>query len=246
LKVLVVDIGGTNIKIATAELGPVKAPSGSALTPADLVKAVHALTESWEYDRVSIGYPGPVVEGKIVSEPHNLGEGWVEFDFEKAFARPVKVVNDAVLQAVGSYRGGRMLFLGLGTGLGSALVLNGSVEPMELGHLPYKKGRTYEDYLGKAGLELRGKKKWRKAVADVTERLRAALQVEDVVLGGGNAKLLKELPPGARLGSNANAITGGVELWKSAPSVAQPDAPRVTVSEDAGEPQAAASGRDPA
>lgn len=245
MKVLVVDIGGTNIKVAMADRGPFKAPSGPTLTPAGLIQAVRTLTESWDYECISIGYPGPVVNGRIVSEPHNLGEGWVGFDFERAFERPVKLVNDAVLQAVGSYRGGRMLFLGLGTGLGSALILNGSIEPMELGHLPYKKGRTYEDYLGRAGLLRRGKKRWRKAVADVTERLRAALQVDDVVLGGGNAKLLKTLPAGARLGANANAIIGGTELWKREPTVAQPDAPRVGSSEGASEPQAAANGRQP-
>jgi len=165
------------------------------------------------FDVVSIGYPGVVVRGKVVTEPVNLGRGWVNFNFKKAFGRPVRMVNDAAMQALGSYRGGRMLFLGLGTGLGSALVLDGVLEPMELAHLPYKKGQSYEDYIGKAGMKRSGKKKWRKHVRDVIERFRVALCVEDVVLGGGNAKLMKELPKGVRLGANANAFLGGYRLW---------------------------------
>jgi polyphosphate glucokinase len=164
---------------------------------------------------VSIGYPGPVLRGRPVSEPHNLGRGWVGFDYQAAFGCPVKLVNDAAMQALGSYKGGKMLFLGLGTGLGSTLIVDGIVEPMELGHLPYKKG-TYEDYVGLRGLEKRGKEKWRDSVADVVARLIAALEPDDVVLGGGNLKELKELPPGCRAGDNANAFLGGFRLWDEA------------------------------
>ncbi len=179
-----------------------------------MVAEVKKATSDWEYSAVSIGYPGPVLHGKVVSEPHNLGCGWVNFDFKKEFGHPVKLVNDAAMQALGSYRGGRMLFLGLGTGLGSAFIVEGILEPMELAHLPYKKGRTYEEYVGLHGLERIGKKKWRRAVADVVTRLKVALQAEYVVLGGGNAKLLKELPPDSELGKNTNALRGGFRLWK--------------------------------
>jgi len=174
---------------------------------------VRKATAGWSYDAVSIGFPGPVVHNKPVSEPHNLGPGWVGFSFRKAFGRPVRVVNDAVMQAIGSYRRGRMLFLGLGTGLGSALIIDGVLEPMELAHLPYKKGRTYEDYVGRKGLKRLGKKRWRRAVADVVTRLAAAFEANDVVIGGGNAKMLKELPAGVRIGKNANAFVGGFRLW---------------------------------
>ncbi len=170
--------------------------------------------KGWKYEAVSIGYPGPVVHSRIVSDPHNLGGGWVGFDFRKAFGKPVKVVNDAAMQALGSYQGGRMLFLGLGTGLGSALIVDGVIEPMELAHLPYKNGRTYEDYVGLAGLKRLGKKKWRKHVFDVVKQLKAGLQADYVVLGGGNARLLKKPPPGSRPGDNANAFRGGFRLWK--------------------------------
>jgi polyphosphate glucokinase len=180
---------------------------------------VHAVREAaadagWAFDAVSIGYPGAVLHGKPVSEPHNLGGGWVGFDFRRAFGRPVKVLNDAAMQALGSYRRGRMLFLGLGTGLGTALIVDGVLEPMELAHLPYKKGRTYEDYVGKKGLKRLGKRKWRRNVADVITRLRTALEVDDVVVGGGNEKLLKHLPEGVRLGRNANAFAGGFRMWR--------------------------------
>jgi polyphosphate glucokinase len=214
MKILVIDVGGTHVKVlATGRKTPIKIKSGPTLTPRRMVAAVKRVTDGWHYDAVSIGYPGAVMHGRPVHEPYNLGPGWVGFDFQRAFGKPVKVLNDAAMQALGSYRGGRMLFLGLGTGLGSALVVDGIVEPTELAHLPYKKGRTYEEYVGLRGLERLGKKKWRRAVEDVATRLKYALQTEDLVLGGGNAKLLKKLPPDSRLGSNANAFIGGFRLW---------------------------------
>jgi predicted NBD/HSP70 family sugar kinase len=216
VKILVVDVGGTHIKaIATGRKTPIKIPSGSDVTPRIMVRRLLTAVKGWDFDAVSIGYPGAVLHGKPVSDPHNLGKGWVGFNFRKAFGRPVKIVNDAAMQALGSYKRGRMLFLGLGTGLGSALICDGVLEPMELAHLPYKKGRTYEEYVGKKGLERMGKKKWRRHVEDVIERFRVALNVDDVVLGGGNAKLLKELPKGVRRGANANAFIGGFRLWTS-------------------------------
>jgi predicted NBD/HSP70 family sugar kinase len=178
-----------------------------------MVSKVKEAVAGWDYSVVSIGYPGPVKDGRPVKEPKNLGRGWVGFDFARAFGRPVRVLNDAAMQALGSYKKGRMLFLGLGTGLGSTLILDGVVAPMELAHLPYKNGKTYEQVVGKAGLERTGKKKWRKNVEDVTNRLRAALEVDEVVIGGGNAKLLKELPSGARAGKNGYAFVGGYRLW---------------------------------
>jgi polyphosphate glucokinase len=215
-KVLVIDIGGTHIKLlATGQKEAIKIPSGPEMTPRRMVTLVRRATAKWKYSAVSIGYPGPVLHGKPVSDPHNLAPGWVGFDFRKAFGRPVKLMNDAALQAIGSYKRGRMLFLGLGTGLGSALIVDGVVEPMELAHLPYKKGGTYEDYIGLRGLERLGKKKWRRYVADVVNRLKTALEADDVVLGGGNAKLLKALPAGARLGTNANAFRGGFRIWQA-------------------------------
>jgi polyphosphate glucokinase len=216
LKVLVVDIGGTHVKIQpTGQTGHREFPSGPEMTPRRMVAGVKKLASEWKYDAVSIGYPGVVVHNRPVAEPHNLGHGWIGFQFEKAFRCPVKLVNDAAMQALGSYKGGKLLFLGLGTGLGSAMVVDGIVEPMELGHLPYKKA-TYEDYVGLRGLEKRGKKKWRSQVRDVVERLIAALEPDDVVLGGGNVKKLKKLPPGCRPGDNANAFTGGFRLWEQA------------------------------
>jgi polyphosphate glucokinase len=216
MSVLVVDIGGTHVKLlATGYRTPVKIPSGRKMTPRKMVAAVRKAAAKWKYSRVSIGYPGPVLHGKPVSDPHNLGTGWVGFDFRKAFGRPVKLVNDAAMQAIGSYEGGRMLFLGLGTGLGSALIVDGVLEPMELAHLPYKNGRTYEDYIGLHGLERLGKKRWRRYVGDVVNRLKTALEADYVVIGGGNAKLLKDLPSGTRLGSNANAFRGGSRLWRT-------------------------------
>jgi len=216
MKILVIDVGGTNIKVlATGQKTPIKIPSGPELTPTLMVRRVCKAVKDWEYDAVSIGYPGAVLEGKPVSEPKNLGSGWVRFNFKKAFGCPVKMINDAAMQALGSYKHGRMLFLGLGTGLGSALIIDGVLEPMELAHLPYKKGRTYEEYVGKAGMKRSGKKKWRRHVLDVIERFRTALATDDVVLGGGNAKLLKKLPSGIRLGANENAFAGGYRLWKT-------------------------------
>ncbi len=231
-KILAIDIGGTNVKVlATGQEEVRKFPSGAELSAAQMVEGVLALTRDWEFDVVSIGYPGPVIADKPLIEPKNLAGGWVGFDFAARFGRPVKVINDAAMQALGSYEGGRMLFLGLGTGLGSALIIervhekgDGTcdfrgpvpffvIAPMELAHLPYKKGKTFEDYLGIRGLDRLGKKKWMKAVEDVVSRLKAALVADYVVLGGGNARRLETLPPGARLGDNSHAFLGGFRLW---------------------------------
>ncbi len=214
MNVLVIDIGGSNVKIlATGQDEPRRFPSGPTLTPTRMVAGVKKLARDWKYDVVSVGYPGPVLRNRPVAEPYNLGRGWVGFDFGAAFKRPVKVINDAAMQALGSYKGGKMLFLGLGTGLGSTMIVDGIIEPMEMGHLPYEKG-TYEDYVGERSLEKRGKKKWRRSVADVVSRLVAALEPDDVVIGGGNVKKLKELPKGCRVGDNANAFRGGFRLWE--------------------------------
>ena len=211
--VLVIDVGGTSVKIlAIGQPESRSFRSGSKLTPRRMVSGVKKLAADWTYDAVSIGYPGPVLSGRPSAEPVNLGRGWIAFDFAQAFGRPVKVMNDAAMQALGSYKGGKMLFLGLGTGLGTALIDNGVVKAMELGHLPYKKG-TYEDYVGRAGLECRGKKKWRRHVADVVERLTAALRPDDTVIGGGNVEKLNALPRRCRAGENANAFRGGFRLW---------------------------------
>jgi polyphosphate glucokinase len=213
MKVLVLDVGGTHVKmLATDQKTPQKFVSGPKMTAKLMVSTVKKLATDWNYDAVSIGYPGPVLHGHILHEPHNLGSGWVKFDFKKAFGCPVKVINDAAMQALGSYKGGSMLFLGLGTGLGSAMIVDGLLEPMELGHLPYRKA-TYEDYVGLRGLKRFGKKKWRKYVADVVERLASALEPDEIVLGGGNAKRLQQLPQGCCLGDNANAFVGGFRLW---------------------------------
>src|SRR5213080_3369971 len=215
LNVLVIDIGGTHVKVlATGQAQPREFPSGPTLTPKYMVSGVKKLTADWKYDVISIGYPGPVLRDRPVSEPWNLGKGWAGFDFEAAFKCPVKVVNDAAMQALGSYKGGKMLFLGLGTGLGSAMIVDGVVEPMELGHLPYKKA-TFEDYVGVRGLKKHGKKKWRRFVEDVVERLITALEPEDVVIGGGNVPKLKKLPPHCRAGDNINAFCGGFRLWQN-------------------------------
>lgn len=214
MNVLVIDVGGTHVKVlATGQPEEHKFGSGPAMTARQMVSGVRKITRDWSYDVVSIGYPGPVLQGHPIAEPHNLGGGWVEFDFEKAFQRPVKVVNDAAMQALGSYKHGKLLFLGFGTGLGSALVVNGLVEPMELSHLPYKKG-VFEDYVGVMALEKYGKRKWRQYAADVVNRLIAALEPDDVVIGGGNVKEFKEIPSRCRAGDNANAFLGGVRLWE--------------------------------
>lgn len=215
MNVLVVDIGGTHVKVrASRAIESRQFNSGPALLPKPMALHTQKITEDWSYDAVSIGYPGPVLRNRPIAEPHNLGLGWVGFDFEAAFERPVKLINDAAMQALGSYKGGKMLFLGLGTGLGSTMIVDSIVEPMELGHLPYKR-QTYEDYVGQRGLERMGKKKWRRNVADVVARLIAALEPDDVVLGGGNVRHLKKLPPGCRAGENANAFLGGFRLWEN-------------------------------
>jgi len=222
MNVLAVDVGGTHVKIlVSGQKEHREFPSGPTLTARQMVAGVRKLAKDWQYDVVAIGYPGPVLQNRPLAEPHNLGPGWVGFNFAAAFGRPVKIINDAAMQALGSYRRGKMLFLGLGTGLGSAMIANGIIEPMELGHLPYKKG-TYEDYVGLRGLEKRGKKQWRLYVADVVKRLVAALEPDDVVLGGGNVKHLKELPEGCRAGDNANAFRGGFRLWEKSDGQRRP------------------------
>ena len=214
MNVLVVDVGGTHVKIlATGQKQRREFPSGPKLTPKQMVAGVKKLARDWKYNAISIGYPGVVVGNRPVVDPYNLGNGWAGFDFGAAFKCPVTVINDAAMQALGSYKHGKMLFLGLGTGLGSAMVVDGIVEPMELGHLPYKKA-TFEDYVGIRGVKKYGKKKWRGFVTDVVNRLVAALEPDDVVLGGGNVKKLKELPSGSRVGDNANAFVGGFRLWE--------------------------------
>lgn len=214
-RVLVLDVGGTHVKaLVTGAREPRKFASGPAMTPRRMVEAVKHLVDGWHYDVVALGYPGLVVHGRIAAEPRNLGRGWVGFDFERAFGCPVRVVNDAAMQALGSAHDGRTLFLGLGTGLGSAMVVDGRVEPMELAHLPWRKGRTYEEDVGAAGLARLGKKRWRKHVWRVVDALRAALEPDEVVVGGGNARLLKHPPAGVVLGDNANAFTGGFRLWR--------------------------------
>jgi polyphosphate glucokinase len=239
VNVLVVDVGGTNVKmLVTGEETPRKFASGKDLTADRMVSGVQAATIDWEYDAVSIGFPGPVMRGQVVCEPHNLGAGWLGFDFSAAFGCPVKMLNDAAMQALGSYEGGKMLFLGLGTGLGSAFIVGGNVEPMELAHLPYRKA-TYEDYVGRRGLKRMGAKKWRRHVFRVVALLTAALQPEYVILGGGNARKLKELPPGCRLGGNANAFEGGFRMWEKVS--ATPSAAGGTAEKSPAPPHIAAS-----
>jgi polyphosphate glucokinase len=214
MNILAVDIGGTHIKASLSGREEVRQfASGPNLTPKRMVSKLRKLVADWKYEVVSIGYPGPVLQDRPISEPWNLGKGWRGFDFASAFKRPVKVMNDAAMQALGSYRGGKMLFLGLGTGLGSAFVVNCIVEPMELGHLPYKRA-TFEDYVGVRGLEKHGEKKWEHYVTDVVERFASAIEPDEVVLGGGNVKRLKHLPSGCRAGDNANAFLGGFRLWE--------------------------------
>lgn len=216
MNVLVIDVGGTHVKLlASGATEPRKFNSGDGLTPEQLVAGIRETAEGWQYDAVSLGLPTPVLRGAVMEEPWNLGRGWVGFDFAAAVGVPVRIINDAAMQALGSYHGGRMLYLGLGTGLGSALVIDGVVQPLELAHLPYRKGRTFEDYVGQRGYERLGKRAWVRHVTHVVEALRHALQVEYVVLGGGGVKRLERLPPGCRAGTNANAFTGGVRLWEA-------------------------------
>jgi polyphosphate glucokinase len=214
-RILVIDVGGMHVKLRIDARGPIrKFVSGPKMSPASMMPRILKLTRKLSFDAVSIGYPGLVFRGRIVTEPHNLGKGWVGFDFEKAFGKPVKVINDAAMQAIGSYRGGRMLFLGLGTGLGATLIIDGVVEPTEVGHMPYKRGRSFEDYVGERGRKRLGTRKWRKKVKAVIEQLKLAFEADYVVLGGGNAARLKRLPQGVRLGDNRNAFSGGLRLWE--------------------------------
>ncbi len=249
LRVLVADVGGTNVKVSgTGRTDVIKVPSGPELTASAMADGVKAALAGWEYDAVSIGFPGPVANGRPTKEPANLGPGWVGFDYEAAFGRPVRVVNDAAMQAIGSYQGGRMLFLGLGTGLGSALVLEGVLGPLELAHLPYRHEMTYEDYLGLRGYKRMGKEKWQRHVERVCAMLYHAMQVDYIVLGGGQTKKLTSLPAGVRLGSNACAILGGIRIWNDAATTlrhATTDQPVGALPEaqhDAGQP-ASARGR---
>ncbi len=226
MNVLVIDIGGSHIKfLATGQTEVRKFPSGSDFTPQRMLTDVQEATKDWSYEVVSIGFPGPIIDNKPVREPKNLGPGWIGFDFSAVMVKPVKLVNDAAMQALGSYEGGRMLFLGLGTGLGATLVLdNKTLVPLEIAHLPYRKGRTFEDYIGQRGLDRVGKKKWRELVDDVATRLRLALVADYVVLGGGNSRLIKELPTDTRLGLNTNAFLGGFRLWEDCNAKASGDA----------------------
>jgi polyphosphate glucokinase len=215
MQILVIDVGGQNVKVLlSGQTQSRRTPSGPRLTAAEMVEAVKKLTADWNYDVVSLGYPGQVVHNMPAHDPVNLGPGWIGFDYTGAFGKPVHIINDAAMQALGSYQGGRMLFLGVGTGLGSAMIVDGNLEPMELGHLPYKKGLTYEDYVGQRGLKKFGKKRWREEVQIVIDYFRKALQPDYIVLGGGNAKLIKDLPPDVRLGDNSNAFVGGFRLWE--------------------------------
>lgn len=213
--VLAIDIGGSHVKIRSSDGDDERrAKSGPEMTAQGMVDAVTDMADGLDFDLVAMGYPGPVVHGRILSEPHNLAEGWVGFDFATAFGKPLRIVNDALMQAVGSYRGGRMLFLGLGTGLGAAMIVENVAQPMEIAHLPYRKGKTFEDYLGKSGLEKRGEAKWRKHVFRAVDKLRAAMEPDDVVIGGGNVDRLDALPKGCRRGDNARAFEGGFRVWK--------------------------------
>lgn len=215
VKILVVDVGGSRVKCAaTGHRRPVKFKSGPKLTPDGMVRQVLKITRGWRFDVVSIGYPGVVRRGRIAREPHNLGSGWIGFDFRAAFGRPVQTINDAAMQALGAYEGGTMLFLGLGTGLGSALIVDGVIAAMELGHLNYADGCTYEDFLGNQGRRKLGNRKWQGTVRNVVEGFRKALLPDYIVLGGGNAGHVKQLPPRARRGKNADAILGGFRLWE--------------------------------
>lgn len=214
MNVLVIDVGGTHVKLlATGHRAPIRFDSGPHLTPAFMAREALTVTESWRYDVITIGYPGPVANGRPVADPYNLGKGWRRFDFRRAFGCPVRIVNDAAMQALGSYDRGRMLFLGLGTGLGTAVVEGAAVQALELAHLPYREGKTFEDYLGVRGLERLGRAKWEKHVHIVAGMLRAAVVADHVVLGGGNVRKLRRLPPHARRGDNRNAFRGGFRVW---------------------------------
>jgi predicted NBD/HSP70 family sugar kinase len=214
-RILVIDVGGSHVKFRVGPKGKIsRFESGPKLTARQMVDGVTAAVPKSAYDAVSIGYPGLVFHGLIAAEPHNLGTGWVDLDFGAAFGKPVRLINDAAMQAIGSYHGGRMLFLGLGTGLGATLIIEGYVEPMELGHMPYKHGRTYEDYVGERGRLRMGTKKWRKVVREIVDQLSRALEVDYVVVGGGNARRLKKLAANQRLGDNNNAFVGGLRLWE--------------------------------
>lgn len=213
--VLVIDVGGSNVKVSMADKAVLKIPSGKSMTAARMAAAVMKSIDGWKFDAVSIGFPGTVKNDRPTHEPHNLSGGWMRFNYRKAFGSPVKIVNDAAMQALGAYRGGRMLFLGLGTGLGSALIAEGVVMPLELAHLPYRGGKTYEDYVGLRGLKRLGRRKWTHHVWKVVALLSAALEADYVVLGGGQTKKLKELPPGTRLGDNHHATIGGAKLWNT-------------------------------
>jgi polyphosphate glucokinase len=238
MKILVIDVGGTNIKVASSDMRvPVKIPSGPTMTAEQMTKDVLVTTKGWDFDCISIGYPGPVVHDRPLAEPHNLAPGWIDFPYQKAFGKPLRFINDAAMQALGGYQGGRMLFLGIGTGLGSAMIFDGVVIPLELAHLPYKKGRTYEEYIGLAGLERRGEERWRKSVLDIIERLQAALICDSVLLGGGNAKLMKDLPSHVILGSNSNAIDGGIKIWQNSSNPATISAPPTKAEKPAPKPQ---------
>jgi predicted NBD/HSP70 family sugar kinase len=214
-EILVIDIGGEHVKYRVGSHGTIdRFVSGPRMTPARMMRQLRKLISGQKFDAVSMGYPGVVFHGRIAGEPHNLGRGWVRYDFVRAFGKPLRILNDAAMQAIGSYHGGRMLFLGLGTGLGATLIIDGVVEPTEVGHMPYKHGHTFEDYVGERGRRRRGNKKWRKAVRHVIEALRAAFEADYVVLGGGNAVRLKRLPKYVRLGDNRNAFAGGLRIWR--------------------------------
>jgi len=216
MNILAVDIGGTHLKFRTQRhIQPVKVKSGKKMTPEKMMAAVNQVAAHWKYDHVSLGYPGPVVHDRPLAEPHNLGEGWVKFNYKKAFGnKPLRLLNDAAMQALGGYKGGRMLYLGLGTGLGSALVIDGVVQAMEVAHQRWKKGKTYEEFIGAAGLKRGGRKKWLRHVHEVIADLRQVMQTDYVVLGGGNAKLVRKLPPKVFLGANADAFKGAFLIWK--------------------------------
>ena len=221
-RILVIDVGGTNVKMMISRAKRRKFKSGPKMTPREMVCQIKLELQDWKYDAISIGFPAPVRDGRILLEPKHLGKGWMRFDFEKAFRKPVRIVNDAALQALGSYRGGRMLFLGLGTGLGSTLVLRDTVLPLELGDLPYCESLIIEDFLGELGLEELGEKAWQRDTLQAVAQLKKSFIADYVVLGGGNAKKLKELPEGAELGHNRNAFLGGTRLWQIDPRTRRP------------------------